>query len=76
MLLALLEHPRFVSGDLDTGFLDSEGEAIRATLQTATPAEAIAVAQAVENGAPTTSNSGHATAPAPDPWATLRGWRG
>jgi acetyl/propionyl-CoA carboxylase alpha subunit len=75
LLIALLEHPRFVSGDLDTGFLETEGEAIRASLDVETPPEAIAVAQAVENGAPSFANA-TAAAVAPDPWATLKGWRG
>ena len=32
LLIELLEHPRFVAGDMDTGFLDAEGDAIRARL--------------------------------------------
>jgi acetyl-CoA carboxylase biotin carboxylase subunit len=75
LLLALLEHPRFVSGDLDTGFLDTEGDAIRASLAVETPADAIAVAQAAENGSvPSTSSA--IAAVTSDPWTTLRGWRG
>ena len=74
LLLALLEHPRFVSGDLDTGFLDTEGDVIRASLATEVPAAAIAVAQAAENGVvPATGPS--MAAVTPDPWTTLRGWR-
>jgi acetyl-CoA carboxylase biotin carboxylase subunit len=75
MLVALLEHPRFMSGDLDTSFLDSEGDALRALLAAEPPAEAIAVAQAVENGEPGSSRSSVVPI-APDPWTTLAGWRG
>jgi acetyl-CoA carboxylase biotin carboxylase subunit len=75
LLLALLEHPRFISGDLDTGFLDTEGEVIRASLGDDTPAEVMAVARAADNGA--SRAIGSSTAPeTPDPWATLKGWRG
>ena len=75
LLLALLEHPRFVSGDLDTNFLDTEGDGIRASLADETPAEALAVARAADNGGPL--SIGSSTAPqAPDPWGTLKGWRG
>jgi 3-methylcrotonyl-CoA carboxylase alpha subunit len=74
MLLALLEHPRFISGDLDTGFLDAEGDSLRAALGTEIPAAAVAVAQASGNGAagPTLPSTAAVT---PDPWATLTGWR-
>src|SRR5688572_14527420 len=33
LLIELLEHPRFISGDLDTQFLDSAGAAIREALR-------------------------------------------
>jgi acetyl-CoA carboxylase biotin carboxylase subunit len=75
MLLALLEHPRFVSGDLDTGFLDAEGEAIRASLGTDVPPEAVAVAQAAHDDTHHAATANGAAA-APDPWTALRGWRG
>ncbi len=68
-LIELLEHPRFISGDLDTGFLDTEGAALRARLSDDPPPDALAVA-AIDS-APV----GRAT-DQPDPWATLRGWRG
>ena len=75
LLLALLEHPRFVSGDLDTGFLDTHGDAIRASLAVETPSEAVAVAQAAQDGAMAVPTSA-AVGVTPDPWGTLRGWRG
>jgi 3-methylcrotonyl-CoA carboxylase alpha subunit len=75
LLMALLEHPRFVTGDLDTGFLDSEGDAIRASLRADIPGDAIAVAQAIENGV-MSSHTSPAAAVTPDPWTNLRAWRG
>jgi len=72
-LLALLEHPRFVSGELDTRFLDSEGESLRASLNGDAPPEALAVAQAAVE--PVHSNAQPA-ARADDPWSALRDWRG
>ena len=70
MLIAILEHPRVVAGDVDTGFLAAEGDALRASLEAGPPPEAIAIAAAA-NGAP----SRPATV-VPDPWASLEGWRG
>ena len=70
MLLALLEHPRFVAGDVHTSFLDAEGETIRASLSTEPSAEVLLVAQAA------LAVPAAAVAAAPDPWTTLRGWRG
>ncbi len=74
LLLALLEHPRFVAGDLDTSFLDNEGETIRASLNGETPGAAIAVAQAARQFVRHEAASNGS--PASDPWTTLRGWRG
>ena len=63
-LMALLEHPRFVCGDIDTQFVEAEREALMAGLPADVPAQARAVAMAV-------APDGGAT-----PWTTLRGWRG
>jgi acetyl-CoA carboxylase biotin carboxylase subunit len=72
-LLAVLEHPRFVSGDLDTHFLDSESDTLRASLDgDATPA-ALAVAQAAHD---TSRPGAPAAARANGPWSALRDWRG
>jgi acetyl/propionyl-CoA carboxylase alpha subunit len=72
-LLAILEHPRFVAGDLDTHFLDTEGEALRASLDGDVPPEALAVAQAARDaGRPGTPAAPRAN----DPWSALRDWRG
>jgi acetyl-CoA/propionyl-CoA carboxylase biotin carboxyl carrier protein len=72
-LLALLEHPRFVSGDLDTRFLDSEGESLRASLNGDAPPEALAVAQAAQQAV---RSNALPAARADDPWSVLRDWRG
>jgi 3-methylcrotonyl-CoA carboxylase alpha subunit len=73
MLLAILEHPRFVSGDVHTHFLDSEGAALRSGLRSDPPAEVLLVARAVRD----TSTTLSAAVPSPpDPWTSLRGWRG
>jgi len=71
LLIAILEHPRFASGDVDTGFLDAEGDALREI--GAPPPAAMLVAQAADrlprdNPVPATALS--------DPWTTLRSWRG
>jgi acetyl-CoA/propionyl-CoA carboxylase biotin carboxyl carrier protein len=71
-LIALLEHPAFVSGDIDTGFVDVERGALVAHLGGEPPPEALAVAHAGETGSLYPSQS----IGAPDPWTTLRGWRG
>ena len=70
-LIALLEHPRFVSGDIDTRFLDVEGDALRASIAGDAPPEAIEVAQAAMGDAATTTadlsrRSGEAAKA--DPW--------
>ncbi len=72
MLIAILEHPRFAAGDIDTGFLGSEGDALRASLDVEPSADVLAVAAAAAN-----IESGGGPAPAaPDPWTSLGGWRG
>ena len=83
-LIELLEHPRFISGDLDTAFLDSEGAALRAALLNEPPPAAAAVASAPEaSGASASDAAAFASggrssiaASSLDPWTTLRGWRG
>jgi acetyl/propionyl-CoA carboxylase alpha subunit len=88
-LIALLDHPRLVSGDIDTRFLDVEGDALRASIATEPPPEVIEVA---ENAGSADVGSSSSTAPGlrtgvdlsrrsreaaqADPWDTLRGFRG
>ena len=73
MSIAVLEDPRFIAGDVHTGFLDSAAEAIRATLDDEPPAEALLVARAAQDSLP---SSPRADVAARDPWASLKGWRG
>ena len=80
-LIELLEHPRFIGGDLDTAFLDTEGEALRATLSSDPPPEALTVAAARESSTASHSAPVERALPGssvnqPDPWNDLRGWRG
>ena len=70
LLLELLEHPRFVSGDVDTHFLDSEAETLRARLAVEAPAEAHAIAAAISSG-----THDRPSAAMRDPWSTLRDTR-
>jgi acetyl/propionyl-CoA carboxylase alpha subunit len=83
LLIELLEHQRFVDGDLDTGFLDIEGGGLRSRLIGDIPPEALAVAaaarQAMELGqqgsAAGYQGSGIKLRQS-DPWSTLRHYRG
>ncbi len=71
-LIRLLEHPRFVSGDIDTGFIEAERQSLMAGLDAEPPPEVLAVAAAENrNGV-----GGHSKRTVPDPWESLRGWRG
>ena len=85
LLIELLEHPRFVAGSIDTGFLDAEGDAIRSRLTGETPAAVAAIAAAARRAGPfgpagngpgpaEAGPSGPADIPT-DPWAALRGAR-
>jgi acetyl/propionyl-CoA carboxylase alpha subunit len=70
-LIRLLEHPRFISGDLDTSFLDTERQTLIEGLDAPPPPEVLAVASQKRNGV-----GSHFSRTVPDPWETLRGWRG
>ena len=78
LLIALLEHPRFVSGDLDTHFIDAERPALLAALDRTLTPEARAVADAIRDqtvlpdAARRGAGSPSVTA---DPWDTRRGVR-
>ena len=72
-LIRLLEHPRFVAGDLDTGFLDAERQATQS--QDSMPRrrpKSLAVAFESRNGVGRSFSRGQCA----DPWESLRGWRG
>jgi acetyl-CoA carboxylase biotin carboxylase subunit len=80
-LLTVLQHPRFVSGDIDTRFLDAEGDALRATMQSEDfPLAALAAAVAHQDSAssiPGTESALDRTgAGARDPFSALGAWRG
>ena len=84
LLIELLEHPRFIAGSIDTGFLDTEGDAIRARLSVKTPPSVDAVAAAARSAGPATDRRagpfGPATSPSgpadtSDPWTSLRSAR-
>jgi 3-methylcrotonyl-CoA carboxylase alpha subunit len=75
LLSAILQHPRFNAGDLDTEFLDAEQEALRDAMQTGIPPAALAAvavhdhheSQAVTARGPLMSSGS-------DPFETLRRW--
>ena len=77
LLIELLEHPRFVSGALDTGFLDIEGEAIRARVrQEISPlVEAVAAAARASDSHNRSGGSERIRPTSADPWTSLRGSR-
>lgn len=72
-LIELLEHPRFITGEIDTGFVDRERATLLASSAGDPPAEAVAVAMEA-TGVPGIGDSPPSTAP--DPWTALGGWRG
>ena len=74
-LLAILRHPRFIAGELDTRFLATEHERLKWRADEAATHAAIAAAAVHRLVA------GHAPDQPPpsasvDPWRLLRGWRG
>ena len=75
LLLALLEHPRVVSGDIDTHLLDDDDRA-RAAIAKGPPPHAAAIVSAVAAAAAAQGAAPFAPMqPRRDPWATLRGVR-
>jgi 3-methylcrotonyl-CoA carboxylase alpha subunit len=71
-VITILEHPAFIDGMIDTGFLDREGDAIRPPADPEAPPEVQAIADAVRvTGSATPARSPAAT----DPWTSLRGAR-
>jgi 3-methylcrotonyl-CoA carboxylase alpha subunit len=71
-LLRVIEHPRFRSGDIDTGFLDREGASL-ASADDREPPDFVraAIAFAANQSAISTQ---HSAIPAVDPWTTLHAW--
>ena len=74
LLLELLEHPRFVAGNVDTGFLDAEGDTIRARLSSNPSPQVVAVAAAARAAGTTVATRGGHPGNI-DPWSSLRGAR-
>jgi acetyl/propionyl-CoA carboxylase alpha subunit len=75
LLIELLEHARFIEGALDTGFLDAEGDAMRAHLRDHAPpvvSDVAAAARVAGSAAPTRDRGQPARS---DPWTSLRGAR-
>src|SRR5688572_4947352 len=76
LLIELLEHPRFISGDLDTQFLDSAGAAIREALRVEPDSAVLAVAaMAGEAGRAEAGHYDGNMSRVPDPWVTVKGLR-
>ncbi|PYR62420.1 MAG: hypothetical protein DMF91_06735 [Acidobacteria bacterium] len=76
-LLRILEHPRFRSGTVDTGFLDGEGAALAGDPEMEMPSFVRAALEfATESRIPTESRTPN---PEPreswDPWTRLQSWR-
>jgi acetyl/propionyl-CoA carboxylase alpha subunit len=74
-LIRTLRHPRFLAGDVDTGFIAAEREALwRAPDRRSAMAAAVACAVA-DTGALFTREAPRADRNTDDPWVTLEGWR-
>ena len=76
LLIEILDHPRFISGDIDTRFLEAEGNDLRARLTADPTAEVQAVAAASATTGPGDAvRPTHDAPQAADPWVSLRGVR-
>ncbi len=76
-LMAILDHPDFIAGRIDTGFLGRELDALTADPGGLPPAVAAAAAfHAARGPAAGALAAGGAAVAAADPFDTLRGWRG
>jgi acetyl-CoA/propionyl-CoA carboxylase biotin carboxyl carrier protein len=74
-LIAVLEHPRFAAGDLDTHLLDAERAALLRAADLPPRADVLALAAAASS-APPPHHAGAAPATGGiDPWSILRGVR-
>ena len=74
LLLAILEHPRFIAGTLDTRFLDTESGAFTTPPAESLPPAVAAIVEALQTpGAPTPLDD--RVNRARDPWSSLRGFR-
>ena len=71
-LLRVLEHPDFVSGRIDTTWLDREADALARNSDGEIPAFVRAAMETAAAGAAVRETQ----ASTPDPWRTLTAWRG
>jgi len=71
-LLRILEHPRFRSGEIDTGFLDQEGASLAASTPAAIP-EVVREALRTFSADQARRTTNHESQP--DPWEVLTSWR-
>src|SRR5580765_3339803 len=80
-LLRVLEHPRFRAGDVDTGFLDSEGASLSTGSGADAPTpdvvrEAIATYESsVSSHQSSVESRAASSEPRTDPWGSLKSWR-
>jgi acetyl/propionyl-CoA carboxylase alpha subunit len=72
-LMDLLDHERFVNGDVDTRFLDGAGSALGATVPSELPAEVLAVANIARTV--TSARIAAQSSTNVDPWTLLRNLR-
>ena len=76
-LIELLEHPRFMAGDIDTVFLDVEGPWLRTRITDAgVPPEVVEIASVAQADLSADARSAKADGAKADPWDVLRGFRG
>jgi acetyl/propionyl-CoA carboxylase alpha subunit len=79
-LLRILEHPRFRSGEIDTGFLDHEGASLATVAPPPMPESVRAVIRTLAAGAQPSALSPTLSSPQSsslfsDPWEGLTSWR-
>ena len=72
----ILDTPAFVNGTLDTGFLDREGAALASAQERPMPAAVLAAVKSYAVRIPAPPHSRTPASASPDPFTTLRGWRG
>jgi acetyl-CoA carboxylase biotin carboxylase subunit len=74
-LIAVLEHPRFIEGAIDTGFLDREAEWLRERLAADVPAAALAAVAVFPEARPASDAAPPPRRADADPFVSLGGWR-
>jgi len=76
-LLRILEHPTFRAGEVDTGFLETEGASLTGAADDRIPsfvAAAVDVHRSSAAGLPGQAGRGTAPGSALDPWDAITGW--